>query len=99
MSNPVDVGVGGAVALLIIERVLHFLGVWNTKPKNGGSSGDRSVEFWRETFRQMFTEILDHRLALMVEGRERLSRQLDEILANQKSILRTLWERRSRPRE
>jgi hypothetical protein len=56
-----QVGVGGALALLIVREVLAFLKGRNGKTPT--SAGDKSVEFWQMEYRKATDEALRPLLA------------------------------------
>jgi hypothetical protein len=73
LSDPItQIGAGGAFALLVIREVLNFL-----KTRNGKASGDKSPEFWRETFREIVENAIENHDSMRNEDIRRIIR--DEV--------------------
>jgi len=56
MADLTQIGIGGALALLILERVFSFLRAFNSQghqdSSTNGKSGNQPISFWERRFEQ-----------------------------------------------
>jgi hypothetical protein len=74
LNDLTHIGLGGAVAYIIIREVLMFL----ARKKNGGengASGDKSPSYWREEIRKTVEQALHAEFSSRNEELRRLIRE------------------------
>lgn len=61
MDNLVDLGVGAAVALLILERVFGFLKT-QRRNGNGDKAGEKPVAEWEQRIERVVERVVENKL-------------------------------------
>ena len=71
-----EIGMGGALALLVIREVLNFLKVQKQRNhKPNAAAGEKSTEFWTVAFNQ----IVEEKIRPVLNNQERLSDKFEKI--------------------
>ena len=68
-----QIGVGGVLALMIIDRVLTHL-----KGRNGSSSGDQPVDYWRNTFKEIVIGSMDGSVTPILRAQTEILSRLEQ---------------------
>lgn len=79
MAPSTEIGMGGLLALLVIDRVLSFVRAQRTKSSN--ASGEKPVDFWKSEIR---AGVLDGFNLVMKPILESEVKQLDQLLGLQR---------------
>ena len=85
-----QIAAGGVLALLIIREVLGFLRKKLTNG-NGGSTGEKPVEFWREQIRSLAKEIIKEEVDDLIERQKKIWDAINHMRTMQRG---NSWARR-----
>ena len=102
MDHLIQLGIGGALAILMIREVFKFL--TDRKQKNGnGSAGTKSVEFWqaqqRMAVREVLTELISPFLTTQTEILRRIHESSDKTREGIQELVHHAIDQRDRDRD
>ena len=101
MDHLIQLGIGGALAILIIREVFKFL--TDRKQKENGSAGTKSVEFWqaqqRTAVREVLTELISPFLTTQTEILRRIHESSDKTREGIQELVHHAIDQRDRDRD
>ena len=93
MNDILQIGVGGAFALLVIREILKFVSEYK---KNGNSinkvtaSGERSVEFWQKEIRTGVKDAFTESVLPAIIRQTEIMREMNESMSKAKDSITEL---------